>query len=155
MNLDAECHLRITETTDCGCVPVGMARTDSTVPIKLTGAPVYGERPAPPPNEHITQKYLRAYDIDLRINGTPAVDVPVPAHCMVELWVPVATDDQPADVVPSHGYVVLRHLIDGVQAVAWDWCTQHAPPADNRRPGDIMTMIAPGPVEPGTRPEWN
>lgn len=155
MNLDAECHLRITETTDCGCAPVGMARTDSTVPIKLTGRPVYGDRPLPPPNQDINEPALLRYDIDLRINGTPAVDVPIPAHCMVELWVPVTTDNQPADVVPSHGYVVLRHLIDGVQAVAWDWCTDHAPPADNRRPGDIMTMIAPGPVEPGTRPEWN
>lgn len=140
MNIDAECHLRINEVTECGCLVTAMVRTDTAVPVKLKATAMYDERPA-----------LTHYAVDLTIGGKPVAGV-IPYNSSVELWVPVkTTDDGCAVPAPGYGYMLLRHLVDGVKAIPWQPCAEHHPRPD-RRPGDMIQVIAS--AEPGIRPYW-
>jgi hypothetical protein len=155
MNIDAECHLRINEVTDCGCVVTAIVRTDSAVPVHLRTHPVVEELPPllgvaglpdfyPPPR-------LTHYAVDLRIGDKAAADV-VPANSSVELWAPTKTDNTACELpTPSYAYLVLRHLVDGVKAMPWQPCPEHAVPED-RRPGDILTVTSATAI--GIRPEY-
>lgn len=155
MNIDADCHLRINEVTECGCVVVARVRTDTAVPVRLKAQAVV-EQPEPlrgvaglpdiyPPAE------LKHYAIDLRIGNKAAADV-VPRNSSVELWVPVkTTDDGCAVPPPGYSYMLLRHLVDGVKAIPWQPCPEHEARPD-RRPGDMIQVI--GSAEPGIRPYW-
>lgn len=155
MNLDAECHLRINEITECGCLVTAMVRTDTAVPVKLKAHPVVEH---PPPllgaaglPDYYPPPVLLHYAVDLTIGGKPAADI-VPYNSSVELWPPVkTTDDGCAVPAPTHGYVLLRHLVEGVKAIPWERCPEHEPRPD-RQPGDMIQLIAS--AEPGIRPYW-
>lgn len=155
MNVDAECHLRINEVTQCGCLVTAMVRTDTAVPVRLKTKPVFetpeqllGRAGLP---ETYMPDVLTHFAVDLTIGGKPAADI-VPYHCGVELWVPVkTTDDGCAVPPPGYGYMLLRHLVDGVKAIPWERCPEHEPRPD-RRPGDAIQFI--GSAEPGIRPYW-
>lgn len=148
MKLDAECHLRINEVTDCGCLVTAMVRTDTAVPVKLDAHPVFQTL-----TDGLGDPYesLKHYAVNLTIGGEPATDI-VPYNSSVELWPPVkSTDDGCAVPAPTYGYVLLRHLVEGVKAMPWQPCPEHESRPD-RRPGDIIQVIAS--AEPGIRPYW-
>lgn len=155
MNLDTECHLRINEVTDCGCLVTAMVRTDTAVPVRLKTHPVV-EHPAPLlgvaglPDFYPPAK-LTHYAVDLRIGVKAAADV-VPHNSSVELWVPVkTTDDGCAVPPPGYAYMLIRHLVDGVKAIPWEPCPEHEARPD-RQAGDMIQLI--GSAEPGIRPYW-
>lgn len=155
MNIDADCHLRINEVTDCGCVVVARVRTDTAVPVRLKAQAVV-EQPEPlrgvaglpdiyPPAE------LKHYAIDLRIGDKAAADV-VPRNSSVELWVPHKSDNAACELpAPSYAYLLLRHVVDGVKAMPWEPCPEHATP-DIRREANILTVVSA--EAPQVRPEY-
>jgi len=148
MNIDAECHLRINEVTDCGCVRLAVVRTDTAVPVRLKADAVFETRIDGLGDPF---QWLAHYAVDLSIGDKAAADV-VPRNSSVELWVPVkTTDDGCAVPPPGYGYMLLRHLVDGVKAIPWQPCPEHEARPD-RRPGDIIQLI--GSAEPGIRPHW-
>lgn len=148
MNIDAECHLRINEVTECGCLVTAMVRTDTAVPVRLKTEPVFApdaDGIALPHNE------LIHYAVNLTIGGKPADEI-VPYNSSVELWVPVkTTDDGCAVPPPGYAYMLIRHLVEGVKAIPWQPCPEHEARPD-RRPGDMIQLI--GSAEPGIRPYW-
>lgn len=149
MKIDTECHLRINEVTDCGCIVLAIVRTDTAVPVRLDAHPVIEKA-----SDGIGLPYdsLTHYDVHLRIAGKPAADV-VPRNSSVELWVPVAQDNTTGELpAPNYGYLLLRHLVDGVKAMPWHPCPEHQTNDDTRRAGDILSVI--GNAQPGERPEW-
>jgi hypothetical protein len=151
VKIDAECHLRINEVTPCGCLVTAMVRTDTAVPIYLEAHAVF--KAETPVGSVETDQVLTHYAINLRIAGQPAADV-IPTNSSVELWVPTKAPNTACELPPpTYGYMLLRHLVDGIKAMPWQPCAEHEAPDDNRRPGDIFTVIAS--AEPGTRPEWN
>lgn len=148
MNIDAECHLRINEVTPCGCVVTAMVRTDTAVPVHLEADPVFETRIDGLGDSY---QWLAHYAVDLRIGDKAAADV-VPYNSTVELWAPTQTDNTACELpAPSYAYLVLRHLVDGVKAMPWQPCPEHAAP-DDRRPGDILAVVSAS--APGIRPEY-
>jgi hypothetical protein len=148
MNIEADCHLRINEVTDCGCVVTAIVRTDTAVPVRLDAHPVFETL-----TDRLGDPYesLAHYAVDLRIGDKAAADV-VPANSSVELWVPQHTDNTACELpAPGYAYLVLRHLVDGVKAMPWQPCPEHEAP-DDRRPGDILAVISAD--APGIRPEY-
>lgn len=145
MKITADCHLRINEVTHCGCVIVAMVRTDTAVPVTLEGHPVFESR-----NDNFGESYdyVTHYAIDLTIGGKPAAGL-IPANSSVELWVPTTPGNTACELPgPSHGYVLLRHLVDGVKAMPWQRCPEHGNP-DNT---NVMIHVVAS-AEPGERPE--
>lgn len=148
MNIDADCHLRINEVTECGCVVTAIVRTDTSVPVHLDAHPVIATLTDKlgDPYESVTH-----YAVNLRIGDNAAADA-IPRNSSVELWVPQPTDNTGSDLTtPAHAYLLLRHLVNGVKAIPWQPCPDHEA-HDDRKVGDILTAVS---VEaPVIRPEY-
>lgn len=137
MNIEADCHLRINEVTDCGCLVTAMVRTDTAVPVRFDAHPVFETL-----TDGLGDPYesLVHYAVNLRIGDKDAADV-VPRNSSVELWVPQRADNTACELpTPAYAYLVLRHLVDGVKAIPWEPCPVHAKP--DRDAGIILTAVS-------------